>query len=104
MYAQWVRITKPQRVAIPSFTANENGQLKVKIDAVSGAEGYEISYSTSKDFSSNVKKVSTYYTSKTLKNLQRGKIYYIRVRAYKVDSMDRKIYGKYSAVRGVKVS
>lgn len=104
LYAQWVRITKPQRVAIPSFTANENGQLKVKIDAVSGAEGYEISYSTSKDFSSNVKKVSTYYTSKTLKNLQRGKIYYIRVRAYKVDSMDRKIYGKYSAVRGVKVS
>lgn len=104
LYAQWVRITKPQRVATPSFASNENGQLKVKIDAVTGAEGYEICYSTSKDFSSNVKKVSTYYTSKTLKNLQRGKIYYIRVRAYKVDSMERKVYGKYSAIRGVKIS
>lgn len=104
LYAQWVRITKPQRVAAPSFASNENGRLKVKVDAVNGAEGYEIAYSTSKDFSSNVKKVSTYYTTKTLKNLQRGRIYYIRVRAYKVDSMDRKIYGKYSAIRGVKVS
>ena len=104
LYAQWVRITKPSQVAAPSFASNQNGQLKVKVDAVSGAEGYEIRYSTSKDFSTNVKKVSTYYTSKTLKNLQRGKIYYIKVRAYKVDSMDRKVYGKYSAIRGVKVS
>lgn len=103
LYAQWVRITKPKQLAVPSFTSNENGRLKVKIDPVTGAEGYEICYSTNKDFSSNVKKVSTYYTTKTLKNLQRGKIYYVRVRAYKVDSMDRKVYGKYSASRGVKV-
>ncbi len=104
LYAQWVRITKPARTPAPSFASNEGGKLKVKIDAVSGAEGYEICYSTSKDFSSNVKKVSTYYTAKTLKNLQRGKIYYVKVRAYKVDSMERKIYGQYSASRGVKVS
>lgn len=104
LYAQWVRITKPQKCAVPSFASNENGQLKVKIDAITGAEGYEISYSTNKDFSSNAKKVSTYYTTKTIKNLQRGKIYYVRVRAYKVDSMGRKLYGKYSAARGVKVA
>ena len=104
LYAQWVRITKPKQAAAPSFAANENGQLKVKMDAISGAEGYEICYSTNKDFSTNVKKVSTYYTSKTLKNLKRGSIYYIRVRAYKVDSMERKIYGKYSASRGVKIA
>ena len=103
LYAQWVRITKPKQTAVPSFASNENGQLKVKIDAVTGAEGYEICYSTSKDFSSNVKKVSTYYTTKTLKNLQRGKIYYVRVRAYKVDSTESRIYGKYSASRGVKI-
>lgn len=104
LYAQWVRITKPKQTAVPSFASNENGQLKVRIDAVTGAEGYEVCYSTSKDFSSNVKKVSTYYTTKTLKNLQRGKIYYVRVRAYKVDSTDSKIYGKYSASRGVKIT
>ncbi len=104
LYAQWVRITKPKQASAPSFAANENGQLKVKMDAISGAEGYEICYSTNKDFSTNVKKVSTYYTSKTLKNLKRGSIYYIRVRAYKVDSMERKIYGKYSASRGVKIA
>jgi len=104
LYAQWVRITKPKQASVPSFTANENGRLKVKMDAVTGAEGYEIRYSTSKDFSSNVKKVSTYYTTKTLKNLQRGKIYYVKVRAYKVDSTENRIYGKYSASRGVKIS
>lgn len=104
LYAQWVRITKPQQPTVPSFAANENGQLKVKIAAVSGAEGYEVAYSTSKDFASDVKKVSTHYTTKNLKNLKRGEIYYVKVRAYKVDSMERKIYGKYSAARGVKVS
>ncbi len=104
LYAQWIRVTKPKQIAAPTFAANENGTLKVRFDAASGAEGYEISYSTSKDFSSGTKKVSTYYTTKTLKNLKRGTIYYVRVRAYKVDSMERRIYGKYSASRGVKVS
>lgn len=104
LYAQWVRITKPKQTAVPSFASNENGRLKVRIDAVTGAEGYEVCYSTSNDFSSNVTKVSTYYTTKTLKNLQRGKVYYVRVRAYKVDSTDSKIYGKYSASRGVKIA
>lgn len=104
LYAQWIRVTKPKQMAVPSFASNENGQLKVRFEAVSGAEGYEVSYSTSKDFSSGVKKVSTFYTTKTLKNLKRGQIYYVRVRAYKVDSMERRIYSKYSASRGVKVS
>ena len=104
LYAQWIRITKPKQISAPSFASNENGQLKVRYDALSGVDGYEISYSTSKDFSSNTKKVSANYATKTLKNLKRGTIYYVRVRAYKVDSMERKIYGKYSVARGVKVS
>ena len=78
--------------------------MKVRLKSVNGAEGYEIAYSTDSSFSSGVKKVSTYYTTKTFKNLKSGESYYVRVRAYKLDSMGRKIYGSYSARKGVVLS
>jgi endo-1,4-beta-xylanase len=36
---------------------------------------------------------------KTLTQLQEGKNYYIKVRAYKTDSTGKKIYGAYSKVK-----
>ncbi len=101
LYAQWTRVTKPQRASVPVLTSKGNGSLRVKLKSVSGAEGYEIAYSTDSSFSTGVKKVSTYYTTKTLKKLKQGESYYVRVRAYKLDSMGRKIYGSYSAKKGI---
>ena len=48
-------------------------------------------------------KKTTKKTSYTIKNLKKGKIYYLRVRAYKLDSMGKKVYGKYSKVIKVKI-
>ena len=101
LYAQWTRVTKPSRAAAPTVTSLGNGSMKVKVKSVSGAEGYEISYSPDSSFTTGVKKVATYYTSKTFKNLKKGETYYVRVRAYKLDSMGRKIYGSYSSRKGV---
>ena len=38
------------------------------------------------------------------KKLKKGKTYYVRVRAYKKDSTGRKVYGKYSTVKKIKIT
>lgn len=101
LYAQWTRVTKPQRASAPTLTSLGNGSLRVRIKSVSGAEGYEVAYSTDSSFSTGVKKAATYYTTKTVKNLKPGQSYYVRIRAYKLDSMGRKIYGSYSSRKGI---
>ena len=53
---------------------------------------------------SDAKKVTTTSVSKTIKSLKKGKTYYVKVRAYREDSMKNKIYGKYSTVVKVKIA
>jgi hypothetical protein len=43
-------------------------------------------------------------TSYTVAKLKKGKTYYVRVRAYKVDSTGAKVYGKWSSVKHVKIT
>ena len=46
-----------------------------------------------------------FVTDKEVKEiLKKGKIYYVRIRAYKMDSTGKKVYGKYSSMKKVKVS
>lgn len=40
---------------------------------------------------------------KTVKSVKKGKIYYVKARSYKVDTVNNKIYGNYGAVREVKI-
>lgn len=102
LYAQWIRVTKPSKAYAPSLKVQKNGQLYIRWNEVNGAKGYEISYSTSKKFAaSSTKKTTSSYAVKTLQNLKRGTVYYVRIRAYKTDSMGNKIYGAYSAVRKI---
>ena len=72
--------------------------------AVSGAQGYEITYATNKKFSKNklTRDLGT-KTGYTLSNLPTGKKYYFKVRAYSTDSTGEKCYGKYSPVVSCKV-
>lgn len=99
-----VRAAKPGKLSISSLKNSSAGSAVVKLSKkVSGAAGYEVQYSTSSKFSSGVKKVTTTSTSVTLKDLTKGKKYYIRVRAYKTDSMG-KLYGSYSSVKSIKIT
>lgn len=102
-YAHWKKVSKPSKAAVTSVKAKDNGKLQVKYKKVSGAKGYEIVYSTSKSFaSSKTKKVTVKSTNKTLSGLKKNTVYYVKVRAYKVDSAGQKIYGKYSTVKKVR--
>ena len=68
--------------------------------------GYEIQYSTNKKLTSGNKTVrvtKNSITSQKLKNLKKGKTYYVRIRTYKTVS-GKKYYSDWSAVKSVKVS
>ena len=80
-------------------------QILLKYKKVSGAKGYEISYSTDKKFKKNVKKniVSKNKTvSKKITKLKPGKKYYVRVCSYK-NSRGKRVQGAYSKVKTVKI-
>ena len=71
---------------------------------VSGAAGYELVYATNKKFTQNKKTVSFSSISKTGKSLKKGKTYYVKVRAYKVDSTGSRVYGSYcNTIKSVKI-
>ena len=76
-------------------------QCLVKAKKVSGAAGYQFAYTTDSRFKKSVKRASGKTEKATLKNLKKGKVYYIKARAYKLDSKGQKVYGAYSAKKKI---
>ncbi len=93
-----------KKVTIKSVKSTKKKQAIIKWKKVSGAKGYQIQYSLKKSFKKKkavtIKKVKT--IKKTIKKLKSGKKYYFRMRAYKT-SNGKKVYGKWSNVKKVKV-
>ncbi len=103
LYAKWTKVNVA-KVSITSAKNSKSKQILLKYKKISGIKGYEISYSTDKKFKKAVTKKNTTKTSYTISKLKKGKTYYVRIRAYKVDSTGKKVYGKYTSVKKVKVS
>ena len=103
LYAKWTKV-KVAKASLTSAKNSKSKQILLKYKKVSDAKGYEISYSTDKKFKKAVTKKNTAKTSYTISKLKKGKIYYVRIRAYKMDSTGKKVYGKYSSMKKVKVS
>lgn len=94
--------TKPVKSAIKSVSAKKKS-VTLKWKKTVGS-GYEICYSTKKDFSGGTKTVKVSGTSKTtavIKNLKSKKTYYVKIRAYKKVGKEV-VYGNYSSVKKVK--
>ena len=101
-------IVVPQKETVKSLKSTKKAQLTVSWKKDSKASGYQIQYSTNKNFKNVktvvVKKNST--TSQTIKKLTKGKKYYVRVRAYKTVKVNGKNvnkYGSFSSVKTIKV-
>lgn len=93
------------RPSISSLTSPKTTTALVKWGKNAKAAGYKIEYSLKKDFSSGVKTVSVTKAatvSATLKNLTKGKTYYVRICTYKTVS-SRDYDSAWSAVKSVKV-
>ena len=88
---------------IKGVVAKNQKKCKVKVTwkKVSNSMGYQIQYATNKKFK-KAKKKTVKYTFVTLKKLKKKKTYFIRIRAYKIAD-GKKVYGKWSTVKKVKI-
>lgn len=94
-----VKIRTPSTTGI---TRSENC-IKIKWKKVNGINGYQIQYSTNKEFK-KAKKItikSKTTTSKTIKNIGNSKKYYIRIRSYKKNK-GKNIYSNWSKNKVIK--
>ncbi|MCR5429185.1 MAG: hypothetical protein K6F16_09345 [Lachnospiraceae bacterium] len=90
-------------IAAPEITktkVKKSKTLTVAWKAVENADGYEVTYSTSKKFK-KAKTVSVSKASAKIKNLKK-KNYYVKVRGYVLDPLGNKVYGEYSQTSVIK--
>lgn len=95
----------PKTQSITSLKTPSKKKLKVAWKKDSTVTGYQIQYSTSKNFKKDKKSVTISKkstTSKTIKTAKSNKKYYVRLRAYKSIG-GKKVYGSWSKVKSIKV-
>lgn len=98
--SQYTSIAKPK---LNSAKSTSKKKIKASWSKVSGASGYQVMWSTYKNFSKNykTKSVKSKYLSKTVTAAQSKKIYYVRVRVYKTIN-GKKVYSQWSSTKKVK--
>ncbi|MBQ6440400.1 MAG: hypothetical protein IJJ06_09800 [Mogibacterium sp.] len=96
-------VKRPGKVTIKSVTSKKTS-VTLKWKKVSGAKGYVVYRSTKK--SSGFKAVKTFKKGSTVKftnkKLKKNKTYYYKIRAYKLNSKGKKVFGKYSKVKKIR--
>ena len=98
-------VSAPAKTVIKKLKNRKGKKLQVKFKKVSGADGYEIAYSKGVNFGKKKTTVKSYNAAKnvrTIKKLKKGKRYFVKVRAYKMNGT-QKVYGKWSQVKVVKI-
>lgn len=102
LYAHWKKV-KTGKAVIKNAVNQSGKKLKVTWKKVSGADGYQVWYATNSKFTKGKKTAVVTGRSAVFDNLKK-KTYYVKVRAYKLDSAGKKVYGKFSSVKKVKVT
>ena len=100
--AKWEKV-KVGNTKIAQIQNKKAKQCQVKAKKVSGAAGYQFTYSTDSRFKKSVKHVSSKTINAAIKNLKKGKVYYVKARAYKFDSKKQKVYGAYSGKKKIRI-
>ena len=98
--SQYTSIAKSN---LNSAKSTSKKKIKASWSKVGGASGYQVMWSTYKNFSKNykTKSVTSKYLSKTVTAAQSKKTYYVRVRAYKTVN-GKKVYSQWSNTKKVK--
>ena len=98
-------VTKPKKVSIRSAKVSGKKKIVVKWKKVSGVSGYQIQAALKKNFRSGKRSfliTKPKAASATIKRLNSGRKYYVRVRAYKnvtVNNKKQKRFGSWSKVK-----
>ncbi len=95
-------VTVPKKVSNKSAKSKKSRRITYSFKKVN-ATGYQYQWSTHRNFKSNFLTKNTKSTKVTIKTAQSRRRYYVRVRAYKTEQGGKKIYGKWSNVKRVKV-
>lgn len=88
-----------KKAAVSKVTNVKGKKAKVTLKKVAGASRYQIRYSTTKKFKSR-RTVTVKKLSYTIRNLKKGKTYYVKARAVKIVNGTR-YYGSWSKVKKV---
>ena len=98
-----VKVTAPKTPAI-SKLAKGKKSAKISIKKVKGIKGYQIQYSTVKSFKKKYTKTKiTIKNVLSIKKLKSKKVYYFRVKAYKMDGKKKLFSKKWSKVKKVRI-
>ena len=97
-----IYVTKPAKVKSVKLKNKKKKKIKVTWKKVSGAKGYQIQYAQNKKFTKKKKEKYAKKNKVMLKKLKKKK-YFVRVRAYKIDSDGNKVFGKWSKVKKITV-
>ncbi|MEE0419151.1 MAG: InlB B-repeat-containing protein [Lachnospiraceae bacterium] len=100
--SKWTRV-KTAKAMKPSVKNKKGRKAVVSIKKTKGAKGYQILYTTDKRFKKGKKQVLTVKTKRIISKLKKGKTYYFKVRAYKMDSTGQKVFGTYSKVAKLRI-
>lgn len=95
-------VTVPKKVSNKSAKSKKSRRIIYSFKKVN-ATGYQYQWSTHRNFKSNFLTKNTKSTKVTIKTAQSRHRYYVRVRAYKTERGGKKIYGKWSNVKSVRV-
>ena len=104
-YVTWTFKIVPKKATLVSLKSLNTRQLTVTWKRDSLASGYKVVIGTNSACTKNVVSkifTSNKTTSKTFTKLLKGKVYYAKVRAYKVID-GKRYYGAYSDVRKLKI-
>lgn len=94
---------RTKNIRLKSAKSKKAKQATIRWAKVKNVDGYVVEYSTKVNMKSAKKKnVKASTISLTVKNLKKGKKYYVRVRGYKVID-GQKVYTQYSAKKAVKI-
>lgn len=102
------KVKKPKATSIKKISSSKNA-FEVKWKKVSGVKGYQIQYTTDKDFDNAIKTKTVKKdksTSTTVKKLKSKKTYYVRVRTYKTSKENGKtvkVYSSWSKIKSIKI-
>lgn len=95
-------VTVPKKVSNKSAKSKKSRRITYSFKKVN-ATGYQYQWSTHRNFKSNFLTKNTKSTKVTIKTAQSRRRYYVRVRTYKTERGGKKIYGKWSNVKSVRV-
>lgn len=94
---------RTKNINLKSVKSKKAKQVTIRWAKAKNVDGYVVEYSTKANLKSAKKKnVKASAISLTVKNLKKGKKYYVRVRGYKVID-GQKVYTQYSAKKAVKI-